>query len=139
MPAIELNLYRDTDSLRPADQASMIEMDRIPYGKRMICTIMERKRTNPQNRAIRLYCKLVACEMNDAGYQMELRIMKKRAFISATPENVLENIGRVIQVAMGLPSSTTKLSTAEVSQVYNEMARLLAETYGIDIPFPSVR
>ena len=134
---VSLQVFRDGEVLRPADYASQVELHRLPVGIRRDCTIVERKRTSQQNRAIRLYCKMVAQQMSEAGYDMEIRVMRKRAKISATPENVLENIWRVIQVAMGLPVSTTNLAPADVGRVYNEMARLLAETYGIDIPFPS--
>jgi hypothetical protein len=139
MASITLTVFRDGDVLRPADYASQCELHRLPIGVRRDCSILEHKRTNQQNRAIRLYCKMVAQQMNDAGHDIEIRICRKRARISATPENVLENIWRVIQVAMGLPHSTTKLATTDVTRVYAEMSRLLAESFGLDIPFPSYR
>jgi hypothetical protein len=139
MAAITLTVCRDGDVLRPADYVSKCELHRLPIGVRRDCSILEHKRTNQQNRAIRLYCKMVAQQMNEAGHEIEIRICGKRARISATPENVLENIWRVIQVAMGLPHSTTKLATTDVTRVYAEMSRLLAESFGLDIPFPSYR
>lgn len=137
MPAIELNLYRDNDCLRPADQASMMELDRIPVGKRMICTIAESKRTDQQRKAIEVYCRLLAEALDNAGYTITISIGGHSADVSPSQSSVKENIWRVFQMALLDKKSTTNLSTDEVSKVYKEVSGRMAMRFGVNVPFPS--
>jgi hypothetical protein len=50
---------------------------------------------------------------------------------------VMEYLWRQVQVAMTGKESSTKLDTKEVGQVYEVLARKLAEVAAISVPFPS--
>ena len=45
---------------------------------------------------------------------------------------------RIIQVAQGLPESTTKLETKDVNTVYETLNRHSASKFGISVSWPSL-
>ena len=93
-------------------------------------------RTAQQNKAIHVYLQMVADALNDAGLDVQTTLSKPLEM----PWNehlAKELIWRPVQTAMLEKESTTELTTAEVSQVYDVIARHLATTYGVDVPFPA--
>lgn len=95
-------------------------------------------RTPIQNNSIHKYLELVARELENGGHTMQdvVKVIT-RVEITPTKENVKEIIWREIQKALFGKKSTTELSTAEVSKVYEVMAMFLAREFGISLPFPS--
>ena len=93
------------------------------------------QRTNQQNKALHLYCQLVADEMNAAGYDAQTAITLP---ISLTQDIVKENIFKVIMRALYPDKeSTTELSTTEMQNVYEHMNSATAQKFGISMDFPS--
>lgn len=95
---------------------------------------MEDKRTLQQNKALHKYFELLAIELNDAGLDM------KKVITVDVPWNALtikEWIWKPVQEAQLLKKSTTELTTPEVSKVYDTVNRLMAEKFGVSVPFPS--
>lgn len=97
----------------------------------------EQSRTPLQNKALHLYFTLLATELNDAGLDMK-KVLKPSVDISWTKENIKEYLWRPIQEALKLKKSTTELTTAEVSQIWEVLNRHLGEKFGIHQVFPSV-
>lgn len=95
------------------------------------------KRTLKQNKALHLYLTLLSKELNDAGLDMR-QVLKPTVDIPWTMENSKEYLWRPIQHALKLKKSTTELTTAEVSQVYDILNRHISEKFGIYVPFPSI-
>lgn len=95
------------------------------------------QRTDQQNKALHLYCQMLADALNDAGYDMQHILMQKQVSIPWNSITVKECLWREIQRAMFDKDSTTELSTGEVSQVYEVLDRHISEKFGIHIPFPS--
>ena len=96
---------------------------------------MSDKRTIKQNKSIHLYFKLLAYELNEAGFD----VMKTMSHDIAIPWNehlIKELIWKKVQRVMTDKRSTTKLDTSEVSKVYEVINRHLAETTGVSVPFP---
>ncbi len=101
----------------------------------------EKKRTLNQNRAIHLYLRLLADEMNKQGVTLQ-QVVKaiQRAEIRPTEHNLKEVVWREMQKALFGKESTTELTTAEVDKVY-EMVNAFVTTKidgydGTSVPFP---
>ena len=93
------------------------------------------KRTTLQNRSLHLYIRRLAEAMDEAGYDMRTVIQVP---IHPTPENVKELMIKPIMNALYPEiTSTTELSTAQVSEVYETVNRATAERLGIGVHFPS--
>ena len=141
------------------------------------------QRTGQQNKAIRLFWRIVADQLNFHGFYMNRvlggtnsdemsmlsydlhgalldmqreggdqvvmdtieRVSIRLAQISRkleieiqwTPENVGDIIWRPIQKALTNTTSTTELTTKQVDEVYEHIAKFLAEKFSLNIPFPS--
>ena len=91
-------------------------------------------RTSQQNKAIHLYISHVAQALNEAGLPMQKVLTVD---IDWNPENVKEYLWRSVQKSQLKKESTTQLTKAEVTQVYETLNRLLGEKFGVHVPFPS--
>ena len=95
-------------------------------------------RSLTQNSALHKYCEMVARELENGGHTMQdvVKVIT-RVEITPTTQNVKEILWREIQKALFGKKSTTELTTAEVSKVYEVMAMFLAREFQISLPFPS--
>ena len=94
-------------------------------------------RTARQNRAIHLYCELIANQCVEQGVTIH-QVLKEAVERQWTKEAVKELIWRQIQVALTGKKSTTELHREEVSKVAQIIGRNLAMKHGIDVPFPTI-
>lgn len=94
------------------------------------------KRTTLQNRALHKFCSMLSEALNAAGWDMK-RTLTKQAEIPWSAETVKDFLWRPIQVAMLDKESTTKLETAEVSQVYETLNRHTSSKLGVSVEFPN--
>jgi len=138
MPRIALQYIRTENGLRlyaplDADDA------KICVHNILVCELKgERaKRTLLQNKSIHKYCSLLADAFNSSGLDMLAVLKVKRVSVSWTMDSVKNVLWRPIQLAMFNKESTTALETDEVSKVYEQLARHLAENFNIDQSFPS--
>ena len=93
-----------------------------------------RQRTRTQNSALHLFCKLLADELNAAGY--DFRTFVKEGY--AVPFNeqlVKDHVWRPIQKAVTGKDSTTKPERNEYGLIYDVLNQKMAE-YGIYVPWP---
>lgn len=107
-------------------------------------------RTDQQRKAIELYSKMMAEGLNDAGFSFTAfveYVTAKGIDFDWTQELFKEHAWKVMQGPI-LPHTindkgkvtTTKLNTAEVSKVYDQLNRSIIEwTGGFSIQFPSAR
>ncbi len=96
------------------------------------------KRTNSQNKAIHLYCEMVATALNDSGIDKKVVLSLLKESIPWSKETVKEDLWKNFQKYMGLGVKTSKLKTNEVSQIYDLVNRFLSEKLKLDyIPFPN--
>lgn len=94
-------------------------------------------RTNSQNKALHLFCDLLAKELNMAGLDMKT-VLKPEVDIPWTKQTVKDYLWRPIQKALTTKQSTTELDTAEPSEVWEILNRHLGEKFGVEVPaFPS--
>lgn len=93
-------------------------------------------RTDAQNRALHVYFRRLAEEMNDAGFELKRFFETKEMDVPWSAERVKDLIWRQIQEAMLDKKSTRKLTTEEVSRVYEVVTRKIAEMTGLYVAFP---
>ena len=96
------------------------------------------QRTKQQNKAMHLFFREVADELNDRGYSVNDRQVI-RMDIPFTPEIIKELMWKRLMFAMfpGV-TSTKELSTKQVDRVYEVFNRMLADNWHVHIPFPSI-
>lgn len=93
------------------------------------------QRTLQQNKALHKYFELLADELNDVGLDMKKVITVD---VPWSPETIKEWIWKPVQRAQLLKESTTEMTTAEVNKVYETVNRLMAEKFGVSVPFPGL-
>src|SRR3990167_6850595 len=93
-----------------------------------------KQRTELQNNSLHLWCSQVADALNSSG--LDLRKTLKQDFeIPWSPTLIKEILWRETQkIALG-KRSTTELTTAEVTKVYDVLNRYLAK-HGVHVEWP---
>jgi len=112
------------------------DLSGIPDGEIIAEIKQNKQRTLTQNRAIHKYCAMLSGDLNDAGLDMR-RVIKDEIDIPWTEVNAKEFLWRPIQKALGLPDSTTELTTKDVDVVYQTLSRHLSAKHNITTSFPS--
>lgn len=97
---------------------------------------MEKKRTLTQNKALHLYFRLLAEELNKAGLDMK-KVLNPGVEIPWNEKSVKEFLWRPIQDASVQKESTTQIETKEIDKVYDILNRHIGEKFGVHVPFPS--
>lgn len=93
-------------------------------------------RTLNQNSSIHKFCDMLAEALNDAGFDMK-KTLSQKVDVPWTMILVKELIWKQVQDgAIGI-KSTTKLDTAQVSEVYDIINRFTSEKFGVSVEFPS--
>lgn len=97
---------------------------------------MPLQRTLQQNKAIHKLFTQLSSDLNELGLDMKV-ILKPSYSIWWTPEAVKDHLWKPLQQAMYGKKSTTELTTAEVSKVYEQLAHIIGEKHGVELSFPS--
>lgn len=97
----------------------------------------EQQRSDRQNRALHLYFKFIAQELNLHGLDMKKMLFHHDVEIPWNPTTVKEYLWRPIQRVQLLKESTKELTTADVDKVLETVIRLLARQ-GLQVEFPSI-
>lgn len=98
---------------------------------------MTEPRTGQQNKAMHKYFELLAKNLNDAGYTVQL-VLKEKVDLDWTKDMVKELLWRPSQKAILRKRSTTELNKQEeITRVYDHLNRHISEKFGIHVPFPS--
>ena len=98
--------------------------------------ILTQTRTLKQNSAIHKYFALLSTALNDSGAEIEMKFLGKTMSVPWTPDLVKERIWKGAMLAATGKTSTTKMTRAEVSEVYEILSRFFTEGFGIYVPFP---
>lgn len=94
------------------------------------------KRTSKQNRSIHKLFTILANDLNEKGLDARL-ILKPTYQIWWTDDMIKRDLWKPLQKVMLNKESTTELTTAEVSKVYEQLAKIIGEKHGVSIDFPS--
>jgi len=93
-------------------------------------------RSNKQNNAMWLWLEFLSIALNDAGLDMR-KMLKPSISIPWTKDLAKAYLWNPIQEALTKKKSSTKLSKDEFAIVHETLARHLAESKGIAVPFPT--
>lgn len=113
-------------------------IDDMPNGIVSVVMSWSKKkiRTSLQNKALYKYFSLLAEKMSDSGVDLKKFMDAKTVSVPVTSEIVKTIIWRPVMSAMIGVSSTAKLSTSEVSKVYDVVARHMSTHFNVDVAFP---
>ncbi len=95
-----------------------------------------RERTQDQNSALHLWFELVARDLNEGGFTVQV-VLKQKIDLDWNKELVKELLWRPAQEALIKKKSTTKLDkVGEIDTVFDHLNRHFGEKFGLHIPFP---
>ena len=95
------------------------------------------RRTEQQNKALHVFCRLAAEACNDAGVTQKT-LFEARSIDVPVSEHSIKDIWKSVQEQMYGKKSTTELTRSEVSQVHEVVMQALGEKLGVSyIEFPS--
>lgn len=93
-------------------------------------------RTLRQNRALHLWLRKVAKELNEGGYTVKL-VMAQKMDIDWTGELAKELLWRPAQKVILGKESTAKLSKSqEIDMIFDHLNRHLGEKFGVHVGWP---
>ena len=92
------------------------------------------KRTNTQNRALHKFFDLLASTLNAQGLTVDVVLKSETSW---TAESTKELLWRPIQKAIIGKESSAKLTTKELTEVYDTLNKALGEKLHIHVSFPS--
>lgn len=95
-------------------------------------------RTNLQNKSLHLWFTHLSNALNDAGLSTVKVLELKKADIPWTPVTVKELLFKQLMEAMYQKTSTTQLTTKELTKVSEVLTRHLAEKLGLQVDWPSI-
>ena len=94
------------------------------------------QRTLKQNSALHLWFNLLAKELNDSGYTVQL-VLKEKVDLDWDGDKVKELLWRPSQKAILKKKSTTELRKIEdMDKVWEHLNRHLGQKFGVHVPFP---
>jgi hypothetical protein len=102
-----------------------------------VININEEKRTPKQNRSLHLYFTNLATTLNNGGLDV-MKTLRHDIAIPWNDELIKELMWRRVQKTTTNKKSTTKLSTKEVTEIYDIINRHLSQTFGVSVPFPNI-
>jgi len=93
--------------------------------------------TGQQKKALHVYFKLLADELNDAGLDMR-KTLRPGIDIPWGKMTVKEYLWKSVQKTYIMKASTNDLTIKEVNEVYEILNRYVAEKFGLTVDFPSI-
>ncbi len=91
------------------------------------------QRSNQQNKALHLYCRMLSDALNTAGLDQRT-VLKPGIEIPWCEQSVKTSLWKPIQEAMLRIESTTEAETGDYSKVYEVLTRHLGDKLGIVPP-----
>ena len=93
------------------------------------------QRTPLQNKSLHKYFSILAEDLNDSGQDMRM-VLKPEIEIPWTKDSIKELLFKPIAEAMFGKSSTTDLTTKEISEVYEVLNRHTSQKLGVSVTWP---
>jgi len=95
-------------------------------------------RTLQQNKALHKYLTELANELNAAGVDQKMFVDHLKGWEVPITKEFLHQIWKMKQDKMGMGDSTTKMTTDQVSQVYDTINNFVGTEFGVHTAFPSM-
>ncbi len=94
--------------------------------------------TPNQRNALHLYFEMLACALNNAGYDMK-KTLKEEVEIPWQKMMVKEYLWKPIEKIMVDKDSTEEMTNKDVNEIYKVLDRHIAQKFGVSVPFPNIR
>ncbi len=93
-------------------------------------------RTGNQNNALHLWFSMIAKELNDAGYPVNL-VLKQTVDVEWNTNLVKDLLWRPAQrTILGKESTKDLDKVSDIDEVWETLNRFIGERFGIHVPFP---
>lgn len=130
-------LIKQNDRLIPFDNESTLFVSKLEEGDKVLCDKMNKTRSSQQNRALHLFFKMIAENLNNEGITFIYRGLKGQELETQYTEHLVkEMIWRPIQKTIFNIESTTKLNTDMINKILDVLVNFFANKC-IHISFPS--
>ena len=95
---------------------------------------LEKTRTGQQNRALHLWCTMLAKALNDAGYDVKafLEATDYKMDVPWTPALVKDQLFRPVMKAMTGKESTTEMNTIDPTPIHETVMSKVSEITGVE-------
>lgn len=118
-------------------KASKRFLDFVNQGKTIDLIEKKNTRTTRQNSALHLLFTIISSQLNEMGVEFQYFGLKGQVLsVRHSPNLVKEHVWKPIQKALFDIDSTTKISTVQINEIVDVLAKYFAEK-GIVIQFPS--
>lgn len=102
----------------------------------------ETQRSSSQQASLEIYCREMAEKLNDAGYDQKAFLEKlTQSDIPNTQESVKESFKAIAKImlpeTMETKTTTTKLTTKTIQEVYEAFNRACAMRLGVQMEWPA--
>lgn len=95
------------------------------------------QRSLQQNKSCHKYFTELADALNEAGVDQRLFIDHLKGWEVPITADFIKHIWKLKQQKMFLTDSTTKMTTDQVSKVYDQINMFVGQEFGVHTPFPS--
>lgn len=130
-------LIKHNDRLIPFDNETSVFVSKLEEGDKVLCEKVKKTRSSQQNRALHLFFKMIAENLNKEGITFVYRGLKGQELETQYTEHLVkEMIWRPIQVTLFKVESTTKLDTTMINKILDVLVNFFANK-GVQISFPS--
>lgn len=96
------------------------------------------QRSVKMNNSLHLLFDQVAAELLAKGIERRTVMLDLEGYSCPVDPAFMKEVWRTIQFTQTGKMSTTQLTNAEMSRVYETFQRFLAENYGVHCPWPSL-
>ena len=136
-----LSAFKNIQSLVMTEIMSMVVSGDIEV------TVKRKRRTKPQNRAMRKGWSMASIKLNEAGWSQNDIFKVRQTEIPWCSGSFENSLWRPLQDAFGLPKSTSDLKTPDMSKIWDTLRDQIAKNTSerpdlgapVDIgPFPSM-
>lgn len=95
----------------------------------------DEQRTQKQNNAMWLWLSQIATALNEAGFDMK-RTLKPHIEIPWNKERAKDHLWDPVQQIITSETSSADLKRQQINEIQEVIARHLAQTTGVSVPFP---
>ena len=134
----EYHIVNSTQSLEAMIELVNRKFDQAPHYTRYDIHDKEKVRTLTQNKAIHMFCAMIAEALNGAGMEQHItsKALNTEIEIPWSLYSVKQIIWHKVQLVQTGKESTTELNTKEVGLIAQIVERHLA-SMGVNVAFPS--
>jgi hypothetical protein len=120
-------------TIHPADDEAMSWLMQANEGVEIEAKVVTNRRTALQNAALHSFLRDLAQSLNDAHMYLHVFPWKEGAEVTWSMDDCKERLWKPLQEAITGKRRTSDLTTKEVDEVYQPLARKIAQM-GVEVP-----